>query len=183
MRKPFAAEELVRKIDSFLAPGGPTPLLPAVTGAAARLDESGPSLASLAGLATRPDDPVLDTGAVLSSQDLRTSLGQLTAIPGVVVAALVDREGFLVESAGAVPEEAELTWALAAAAAQSASAIGQELNQGLFQAMILESEGGVVLLHAVGPRTMLAVVLADPTALGKVRYSIKRALPDLLRCL
>jgi hypothetical protein len=30
---------------------------------------------------------------------------------------------------------------------------------------------------------MLAVVLADPTALGKVRYSIKRALPDLLRCL
>jgi CheY-like chemotaxis protein len=178
MRKPFAAEELVRKIDSFLAPGGPkTPLLAAATGTA------GPSLASLAGLATRPDDPVLDPGGVLSSQDLRTSLGQFAAIPGVVVAALVDREGFLVESAGAVPGEAELAWALAAAAAQSGTAIGQELNQGVFQAMILESEGGVVLLHAVGTTAMLAVVLDDPTALGKVRYSIKRALPDLLRCL
>jgi CheY-like chemotaxis protein len=183
MRKPFAAEELVRKIDSFLAPGGPTPLLPAATGTTGRLDEARPSLASLAGLATRADDPVLDTGGVLSSQDLRTSLGQFAAIPGVVVAALVDREGFLVESAGAVPGEAELAWALAAAVAQSGAAIGQELNQGVFQAMILESEGGVVLLHAVGPRTMLAVVLNDPTALGKVRYSIKRALPDLLRCL
>ena len=183
MRKPFAAEELVRKIDSFLAPGGPTPLLPAATGTTGRPDEASPSLASLAGLATRPDDPVLDTGGVLSSQDLRTSLGQFAAIPGVVVAALVDREGFLVESAGAVPGEAELAWALAAAVAQSGAAIGQELNQGVFQAMILESEGGVVLLHAVGPRTMLAVVLNDPTALGKVRYSIKRALPDLLRCL
>jgi CheY-like chemotaxis protein len=184
MRKPFAAEELVRKIDSFLAPGGPrTPLLAAATGTAGRVDEASPSLASLAGLATRPDDPVLDPGGVLSSQDLRTSLGQFAAIPGVVVAALVDREGFLVESAGAVPGEAELAWALAAAAAQSGTAIGQELNQGVFQAMILESEGGVVLLHAVGTTAMLAVVLDDPTALGKVRYSIKRALPDLLRCL
>jgi CheY-like chemotaxis protein len=178
MRKPFAAEELVRKIDSFLAPGGPkTPLLAAATGTAE------PSLASLAGLATRPDDPVPDTSGILSSQDLRTSLAQFAAIRGVVVAALVDREGFLIESAGAVPGEAELTWALASAAAQSGTAIGQELNQGLFQAMILESEGGVVLLHAVGPTSMLAVVLNDPTALGKVRYSIKRALPDLLRCL
>jgi CheY-like chemotaxis protein len=183
MRKPFAAEELVRKIDSFLAPGGPTPLLPAATGTAGRADETSPSLASLAGLATRPDNPVPDAGAVLSSRDLRTSLEQFAAVPGVVVAALVDREGFLVESAGAVPGEAEVTWALAAAAAQSGGAIGQELSQGVFQAMILESEGGVVLLHAVGPTAMLAVVLADPTALGKVRYSIKRALPDLLRCL
>ena len=178
MRKPFAAEELVRKIDSFLSPGGPkTPLLAAATGTA------GPSLASLAGLATRPDDPVLDASGVLSCQDLRTSLGQLGAIPGVVVAALVDREGFLIESAGEVPGEAELAWALASAVAQSGTSIGQELNQGVFQAMILESQGGVVLLHAVGPTSMLAVVLNDPTALGKVRYSIKRALPDLLRCL
>jgi CheY-like chemotaxis protein/predicted regulator of Ras-like GTPase activity (Roadblock/LC7/MglB family) len=183
MRKPFAAEELVRKIDSFLAPGGPTPLLPAATGTAGRADGTSPSLAALAGLATRPDNPVPDPGAVLSSPDLRTSLEQFAAVPGVVVAALVDREGFLVESAGAGPGEAEVVWALAAAAAQSGAAIGQELSQGVFQAMILESEGGVVLLHAVGPTAMLAVVLADPTALGKVRYSVKRALPDLLRSL
>ncbi len=49
--------------------------------------------------------------------------------------------------------------------------------------MIVESDGGVVLLQAVGPSALLAVVLADPTALGKVRYSVKRALPDLLRAL
>jgi predicted regulator of Ras-like GTPase activity (Roadblock/LC7/MglB family) len=38
-----------------------------------------------------------------------------------------------------------------------------------------------LLLHAVGPAAILAVVLRDPTALGKVRYYIKRALPELLR--
>ena len=184
MRKPFAAEELVRKIDGFLSAAGVrTPLLGAATSAAAPPDPATPSLAALDGLTTRAQDPVPDTNGVLSTQDLRTSLAQFAAIPGVVVAAVINREGFLVESAGQLPAEAELAWALAASVAQSAAGIGQELNQGVWQAMIVESEGGVVLLHAVGASAMLAVVLSDPTVLGKVRYSVKRALPELLRAM
>jgi CheY-like chemotaxis protein len=183
MRKPFAAEELVRKIDGFLSAGGPTTrLLPAATAGGDRTD-SAPSLGALDGLATRAQDPLPDTSGVLSAQDLRALLGQFAGIPGVVVAALIDREGFLIESAGDVPGEAALAWALAASVAQSAAGIGQELNQGVLQAMIFESEGGVVLLHAVGPSAMLTVVLNDATALGKVRYSVKRALPELLRAM
>ncbi len=74
-----------------------------------------------------------------------------------------------------------MAWALAASVAQSAAGTGQELNQGVLQAMILEYEGGIILLHTVGSAAMLAVVLNDPTILGKVRYNVKRALPDLLR--
>jgi len=47
--------------------------------------------------------------------------------------------------------------------------------------MILDYEAGMVLLHGAGPSAILAVVLRDPTALGKVRSHVKRAVPDLLR--
>jgi CheY-like chemotaxis protein len=184
MRKPFAAEELMRKIDGFLSPGGlRTSLLPAAMGTTDRAAPTAPSLASLSGLITRAQDPVPDASAPLPPPDLKSALAPVTSVPGVVVAALVDREGFLIESTGEVPGEAEVAWALAASVAQSAAGTGQELNQGVLQAISLEYEGGIVLLHAVGSAAMLAVVLNDPTILGKVRYSVKRALPDLLRAM
>jgi CheY-like chemotaxis protein len=181
MRKPFAAEELVRKIDNFLSPGGPTtPLLAAATGTLGRADPPAPSLSSLTGLPTRARDPVPDASAAPAAPDLKAVLGQFAGVAGVVLAALVDREGFLIEFTGGV-NEVDLAWALAASVAQAAAGAGQELNQGVLQAMILEYEGGVILLHTVGSAAMLAVVLNDPTILGKVRYNVKRALPDLLR--
>jgi len=182
MRKPFAAEELVRKIDNFLSPGGPTtPLLAAATGTVGRTDPPAPSLSSLTGLPTRARDPVPEASPSPAAPDLKAVLGQFAGVSGVVVAALVDREGFLIESTGALRDEVHLAWALAASVAQAAAGTGQELNQGVLQAMILEYEGGIILLHTVGSAAMLAVVLNDPTILGKVRYNVKRALPDLLR--
>jgi len=182
MRKPFAAEELVRKIDNFLSPGGPTtPLLAAATGTFGRADPRSPSLSSLTGLPTRARDPVPEASASPVAPDLKAVLGQLAGLAGVVVAALVDREGFLIESTGEATDEVHVAWAQAAVVAQAAAGTGQELNQGVLQALILEYEGGVILLHSVGSGAMLAIVLNDPTVLGKVRYNVKRALPDLLR--
>jgi CheY-like chemotaxis protein len=184
MRKPFAAEELVRKIDGFLAPGGDrTPPLPAATGSPEPADSGQPSLQSLSGLTTRAEDPVPEGASALAPPDLKGTLAQFAAAPGVVAAALVDREGFLIESAGEIPGEAELVWALAASLAQGGGTIGQELSQGLLQTMILECEAGVVLLHAVGASALLAVVLDDLTVLGKVRYHVRRTLPELLRAM
>jgi CheY-like chemotaxis protein len=182
MRKPFAAEELVRKIDNFLSPDGPTtPLLAAATGTVGRADPPAPSLSSLTGLPTRARDPVPEASASPAAPDLKAVLGQFAGVAGVVVAALVDREGFLIEVTGEVRDDVHVAWAQAAAVAQAAAGTGQELNQGVVQALILEYEGGVILLHMVGSRAMLAIVLNDPTVLGKVRYNVKRALPDLLR--
>lgn len=180
MRKPFAAEELVRKIDGLLS--AQPAEAPAVAGMPPA-DATTPSLAALMGLVTRADDPVPDTSSALSAQDLKTSLAQFAGVAGVRLVALVDREGFLIESAGEATMDVELAWALASAVAEAGEGIGRELTQGLLQALILEFEGGIVLLHTVGPAAMLAVVLNDPTVLGKVRYSVKRALPDLLRAM
>ena len=113
--------------------------------------------------------------------ELKSALAQLAAMPGVRQAVLVDREGFLIETAGEVGVGAEVTGALAACLAESSEAIGREMGQGALSSMILDYEDGMVLLHRAGTAAILAVVLRDETALGKVRYHVKKALPELFR--
>ncbi len=96
---------------------------------------------------------------------------------------LVDKEGFVIETAGGGEAAEEITGALTSALRGGFDGLGHELGQGALQGMILEYERGMVLLHALGAGATLAVVLGDSTMLGKVRYYVKRAIPDLLRAM
>jgi CheY-like chemotaxis protein/predicted regulator of Ras-like GTPase activity (Roadblock/LC7/MglB family) len=155
LRKPFTADDLTRKVDELLAARSVAPAEPE---------------------AFEPRG--VDPGAL---PDLKSVLEQLVAMPGVSLAALVDREGFLIEASGEVGVGAEVAGALAACLAESSEGIGREMGQGPLSSMILDYETGMLLLHAAGPSALLAVVLKDPTALGKVRYYVKKSLPELGR--
>lgn len=161
IRKPFAADELVEKVDELLgiAPPSADPQIALPISAAVRL---GPNAG----------DAIEDAKSVLS---------RLAAVPGVSLAALVDREGFLIESAGDMVLEAEATGALAACLAEASECVGGELSQGGFVGLIAEYEAGLVLVNSAGAGTLLATVLGDPTVLGRVRYHVKQTLPDLLK--
>lgn len=150
MFKPFAAEQLVRKIDALLA-GVPNGAAPA------------PAVSADAGPET----------------DLKTRLTALAGASGVRFVALADREGFLIESAGDTVAEIEVAAALAACLGESSEGIGRELGQGSLQGMTLEYESATLLLHGVGPDALLAVLVADSAALGKIRYLVERALPGI----
>src|SRR5436309_2996623 len=155
LRKPFTADDLTRKVDELL------------------------SARSVAPAAPDPFEPqVADPEAL---PDLKSTLDQLVAMPGVSLAALVDRDGFLIEASGELGVGAEVAGALAACLAESSEGIGREMGQGLLSSMILDYEAGMLLLHGAGPSAILAVVLKDPTALGKVRYYVKKSLPELGR--
>lgn len=198
MRKPFAAEELLQRIESFLgaqarsaSPAVTTPsAASAVTPAAAsvkppaesRITDDAPSApgrpaVAPAPLAAREAPPA----TVSEPTDLKALLEGMAVLPGVSLTALIDREGALMEAAGGLLPEAQLAGALASCLVESTTGIGQALAQGRLQSIILEYETGVVLLNAVGDGAMLAVVLGDPAVLGKVRYHVKKALPDLVR--
>jgi CheY-like chemotaxis protein len=155
MFKPFAAEELVRKIDGLLSPRA--------NGTHAAGEPDAPASPPVAGLKAR--------------------LAALGASSGVRFAALADREGFLIEAAGDLDAELEVAGALAACLAESSDGIGRELKQGALQGIILEYERGLLLLHGVGPAALLAVAVSDATALGKVRYFVKKAIPELEQAL
>jgi len=223
MFKPFAAEELVRKIDSLLgsrviAPAPTTPEPPAARESVASppMPEHVPSPPSappppapppiaappVAPAPMAPPPPVvpasprlatsraviepiaaLELGDESSGDDLKSRLEALCATPGVRLAALADREGFLIESAGDHALDAEVAAALSACVAESSNGIGRDLAQGGLLGMILEYQHGMLLLHAVGRSALLAVVVADAAALGKARYVVRKALPDLERAL
>jgi CheY-like chemotaxis protein/predicted regulator of Ras-like GTPase activity (Roadblock/LC7/MglB family) len=193
MRKPFAADELLHRIESFLpASGRPAP-------AAAPTAVSAPApIAPATVVARAPEQrvpqperpaPVPEPVAAPAvpapppGPDLKGLLAGVAELAGVSLTALIDREGALVEVAGGLLPEAELAGALAACLVESTDGVGRALTQGRLQSVILEYDAGVVLLNAVGTNAMLAVVLGDPAVLGKVRYHVKKALPDLVRAL
>lgn len=217
MFKPFAADELVRKIDGLLngrpgaigAPpgaralgagrgGDPAGRAPAaLRGPEAWSTDRRPEPSSgteplpvqraLQGMEPRRGERELAPAAVVPSPeaggDLRARLEALVATPGVRMAALADAEGFLLESAGEQAADADAASALAAALRASSEDVGDDLGQGALLGMMVEYERGLLLLHRVGAAALLTVLVADAAALGKVRYVVKKALPELERAL
>ena len=122
---------------------------------------------------------VAPTPASWAGLDLGSMLAQFMTVSGADWASLSDREGFLIESAGDIGVEAEVAAAMAACLAESSDGIGRELGRGALGGMLIEYEKGTVLLHRVGPAAVLAVMCKDAAALGKVRYYVKKLLPDL----
>lgn len=189
MRKPFAADELLHRIESFLpAQGRPqaaaAPAPPPAAGAQPtavvppleRRIPAPPRTPTAPEPLPAPVAPIAEP-----APDLKALLAGVAELPGVSLTALIDREGALMEAAGGLLPEAALAGALASCLVGSTEGVGRVLAQGRLQSLILEYDAGVVLLNSVGDGAMLAVVLGDPAVLGKVRYHVKKALPDLVR--
>jgi len=181
MRKPFAADELLHRIESLLpASGRPAP----AAGPAPAVESAPIPAPEPRAPRSEAPAPVADPVAMVAPvPDLKALLAGVAELAGVSLTALIDREGALMEVAGGLLPEAELAGALAAGLVESTDGVGRALTQGRLQSLILEYDAGVVLLNAVGAGAMLAVVLDDPAVLGKVRYHVKKALPDLVRAL
>jgi predicted regulator of Ras-like GTPase activity (Roadblock/LC7/MglB family) len=196
MFKPFGVEDLVRKIDRLLesradgsatrengstpperdraaTPASPTPVapvIPVVTPAPAAM----PVVPAATPVPAAPESP----------GGIKERLGGLAATPGVRFVVLTDREGFLIETAGDFSAETdEAAGALASCLAEASDGIGRELGQGQLMGTILEYEAGTLLLQAVGPEALLAVLVDEPGALGKIRYYVRKVVPELARVL
>jgi predicted regulator of Ras-like GTPase activity (Roadblock/LC7/MglB family) len=135
------------------------------------------------------DEPMSLSGPVVQAtveapgepiEDAKSVLGRLAAVPGVALVVLVDREGFLIESAGDMVLGAEAAGALAGCLAETAETIGRELSQGTLVGLIAEYEAGLILVNMAGSGVMLATVLCDPAVLDRVRRDVKKTLSDLL---
>ena len=131
-----------------------------------------------------PSGPVVHVAVEAPSEpieDAKSVLSRLAAVPGVALAVLVDREGFLIESAGDMVLEAEAAGALAGCLAEASEAIGRELSQGALVGLIAEYEAGLILVNMAGSGAMLATVLSDPAVLDRARDDVKKTLSDLLK--
>ena len=103
----------------------------------------------------------------------------LAAAEGVHAVVLADRGGRLIGTAGSASDAATLG-AMTACLASASDEVGDELGRGDVQGLILEHGKGLVLVSVVGDAAVLTLVLDEPAALGKARYYVKKAVPDLL---
>jgi predicted regulator of Ras-like GTPase activity (Roadblock/LC7/MglB family) len=202
MFKPFGVEDLVRKIDRLLESranasatreNGSTPperdraATPAsLTAVAPAISVATPAPAPTPVVPAATPVPAVTTVAAApeSPGGIKERLGSLAATPGVRFVVLTDREGFLIETAGDFSAETdEVAGALASCLAEASDGIGRELGQGQLMGTILEYEAGTLLLQAVGPEALLAVLVDEPGALGKIRYYVRKVVPELARVL
>lgn len=180
MFKPFGVDDLVRKIDHLLA--GRANGTKKDTAAAPPARVSTP--ASTAPVPASNGPSSASPAPAVSDQGLKQRLQALAGTPGIRFVVLTDREGFLIETAGDLaPDADEVAGALASCLAEASDGIGRELGQGRLVGTILEYESGTLLLHGVGPSALLAVLVGDQGALGKVRYYVRKAVPELVRAL
>lgn len=178
MSKPFAADELMRKAAELLS---------GRAGVASRAPAAAPQTPPHQGQTPRPPEAVQPRqpeparregqppppSASLSAR-LHAFLEQLAAVPGVKQVVLVDREGFVIGSAKATSADGETAGALVSCLSGPFEGVGEDLGYGTLQGIIVEYERGIALLQNMGPAAVLTAVLSDPTALGKVRYYVKR---------
>ena len=73
----------------------------------------------------------------------------------------------------------EVVGALGAGIVGSWEALGRELGRGEPVGAMLEYDRGLVVVHGVAATAVLVIGVAGPAALGRVRYAVKKALPDL----
>jgi CheY-like chemotaxis protein len=180
MQKPFSAEDLVGKVSDLLGLGAPASATVSGNGLAAAA-----AVLSTPRATARPDGAVPAVPARLperSAPTLDGCLAGLAAAEGVHSVVLADRGGQLIGRAGSA-SDAVMLGALTACLASASDEVGEELGRGEVQGLILEHGRGLVLVSAVGEAAVLTVVLEEPAALGKARYFVKKAVPDLLRVL
>jgi CheY-like chemotaxis protein len=181
---PIAAARPTAAAAAHAAPPPPSQAVAAILGAPPPAASWAPPRAAAPAPQPAPargDVPPREPAPRPAAPDLRTALAQFMSLSGADWASLSDREGFLIESAGDIGVEAEIAAAMAACLAESSDGIGRELGRGALGGMLIEYEKGTVLLHTIGSAAVLAVMLKDAAALGKVRYYVKRMLPDLAR--
>ncbi|MFC4455633.1 roadblock/LC7 domain-containing protein [Deinococcus sonorensis] len=99
-------------------------------------------------------------------------LEPLLQVRGVRQAALLNAAGAVLEAVGDDPD-ASVAQAGRAVAGSLISMLGGEL-----QDLLIDLDGGPVLLTPHGDRTLMTT-FDDVASLGRVRFAIKRLLPDL----
>jgi uncharacterized protein len=111
-------------------------------------------------------------------------LEELLSVPGVEAAVASDKDGLLLASAGIkeddVGSDMDALGAVASGALSSAEMVGEEFKKGILERVVLEYDGGKVILQQVGKDVVLAIFASKEANLGIVRLTIKRKQQEII---
>ena len=116
------------------------------------------------------------------AKTLKNALREYLRIDGLKAAAMIGRDGFLIESALLGDMDLEGLGAFVATAIGSSEMMGKDLQLGELQVYLLEFEMGRVVIASAGAEIL--VLVAEPDAMiGSVRRAAMKGLSNVLRLL
>lgn len=117
--------------------------------------------------------------------ELKETLSKFLTIPGVRLAALVGRDGLMIEGVGHDSlDKLEALGAMGSSGLGNAEALGQEMDRGGgVVGVLMEYEGGLVSIDPLGDFAFIVTFSDTPNSLGHVRYTVKKSRSLLLEAL
>jgi hypothetical protein len=103
----------------------------------------------------------------------------LLKVEGITSAAIVGRDGFVIEAAEDSQANIEAVGAVVTAAFNAADSMGGELDTGAMTQIMAEFERGIVIAAAIEPDVVLAIVTGSSSNLGNIRYQVKKYVREL----
>jgi predicted regulator of Ras-like GTPase activity (Roadblock/LC7/MglB family) len=113
---------------------------------------------------------------------LKALLKQVLEIKGVKSAAVVDADGLVLEGVSAEGTDLSFVGGAIASSLASSKALAGLLGEGRVTQTMIEYENGPVLmtpLQAEGKEFVAVLTLDGSSALGRVRFQLRKLLPDL----
>ncbi len=109
-------------------------------------------------------------------------LNDFLKINNVLSAAIVGRDGFVIESSSNIDVDADALGAMVATTIGTDENLGKEFKLGDIDHYLSEFSGGKILMSTVQEDILLVFTDAD-AVVGSVRYEIKKRLPKVLHIL
>lgn len=124
-------------------------------------------------------------GIRMASSELKATLERLLDVRGVISVAVAGADGGMVEGLALGEDELAALKELVPTALASSRALGALLGEQPVEQSLVEYAAGPVLMAPIEPDAaegsghVLVVGLENVTDLGRVRFQLKRVLPDL----
>ncbi|VAW88228.1 hypothetical protein MNBD_GAMMA17-126 [hydrothermal vent metagenome] len=112
-------------------------------------------------------------------QNMSSVLSSFLDIGGVKSAAVVGRDGFVIDSVTTEKMDMEALGAMVATAIGTSESLGNEFDFGGMSQYLIEFEHGKVVIAAIG-NDILAIFTDASAVIGGVRYLVKKQIPSLI---
>jgi len=106
---------------------------------------------------------------------LKSILEEFLSLEGVAAAALVGRDGFVIEIATANSVDTDALGALTSSAMRFYDASGDSMGMGPLKQLVMEYNDGALILTPVTASEFLALLSETRSATGRLTYEVARA--------
>jgi predicted regulator of Ras-like GTPase activity (Roadblock/LC7/MglB family) len=114
-----------------------------------------------------------------SMASLREQLEDFLQVEGITTVVVVGRDGFIIDSASTGSFNIDEVGAVVSTGMGSSESMGPDLGVGDMQQGMLEYNGGIVFMNALGEDAIFVLVARPDVNLGMVRLQIKRRIDSI----